>query len=84
MGEITGYIYAAVWLLIAVYMIYLAIKENKFFIVLSLFFIFMSVWYFADELVDVDLFSGIYSLIFRAVALLVFIICGIKYLKYKK
>lgn len=85
MDAYTGYVYTALWLILAVYMFYLAFKENKFFFVLSAFFAFLCGWYLADELLTtVDMFSGVYSLIYRGVALIVLIVCVIAYLKYRK
>ena len=85
MDAFTGYIYSAMWLIIAVYLFFTAIKESKFFFLLSGFFLFLSGWYLADELITtVDLFSGVYSWIFRGVALVVLVISAIAYLKYRK
>lgn len=85
MDAFTGYVYTAMWFILAVYMFYLAIKNSKFFFVLSAFFLFLSGWYLCDELLtNVDLFSGIYSWIYRGVALIVLIVCIIAYLRYKK
>lgn len=85
MDAFTGYIYSAMWLIIAVYLFFTAIKESKFFFLLSGFFLFLSGWYLADELITtVDLFSGVYSWIFRGVALAVLVISAIAYLKYRK
>lgn len=85
MDAFTGYVYTAMWFILAVYMFYLAFKHTKFFFVLSAFFLFLSGWYLCDELITgVDLFSGIYSWIYRGVALIVLILCVIAYLRYKK
>ena len=85
MDAFTGYVYTVMWFILAVYMFYLSFKHTKFFFVLSAFFLFLSGWYLCDELiVGVDLFSGVYSWIYRGVALVVLIICVIAYLKYKK
>jgi len=80
-----GYIYSAVWLIVAIYMFYLAVKEHKFFITLGIYFVYMSGWYLANNLIpDVDLFSGIYSWIFRGVSAVVLAICAIVYFNYKR
>ncbi len=84
MDAYTGYVYAAMWLIIAIYLFYTAIKNNKFFFVLSGFFLFLSGWYLADELLAVDLFSGVYSYIYRGVAIVVLIVCAVAYMKYRK
>lgn len=85
MDAYTGYIYTALWLILAIYMFYLAFKESKFFFVLSAFFAFLCGWYLTDELLtNVDMFSGVYSLIYRGVAVVVLIVCVIAYLKHRK
>ncbi|MBQ8860945.1 MAG: hypothetical protein IJ015_06400 [Ruminococcus sp.] len=85
MDAFSGYIYSALWLIIAVYLFYQAFKESKFLFFLSAFFLFLSGWYLADELLKtINLFEGVYSWIFRSVALVVLIICAIVYLRYRK
>lgn len=85
MDAYTGYVYTALWLILAIYMFYLAFKESKFFFVLSAFFAFLCGWYLANELLtDINLFEGYYSLIYRGVALIVLIVCVIAYLKRRK
>ncbi len=84
MDAYSGYVYTAMWLILAIYMFYQAVKNYKFFFVLSGFFLFMSGWYLANELLAVDLFSGVYSWIFRGVAVVVLIACVIAYICHRK
>ncbi len=85
MDAYSGYIYAAVWLIIAIYLFVQAFKETKFLFFLSSFFLFLSGWYFLNEiLTSVNLFEGVYSWIFRGVAIVVLIVCAVAYLKYRK
>ncbi len=85
MDAFTPYVYTALWLILAIYMFYLAIKNSKFFFVLSGFFLFLSGWYLSDELLtDINLFEGIYVWIYRGVAIIVLIACAFAYLKYRK
>ncbi len=84
MDAYTGYVYAAMWLVIAIYLFYTALKNSKFFFVLSGFFLFLGGWYLADELLAVDLFAGVYSYIYRGVAIVVLIACAIAYMRYRK
>jgi hypothetical protein len=45
----------------------------------------MSGWYLANNLIaGVDLFSGVYSWIFRGVSAVTLIICGVVYFNFKK
>ncbi len=85
MDAFSGYVYTALWFVVAIYMAYLAIKHSKFFFVLSGFFLFMSVWYLINELTpDIDMFAGTYQWIFRAVAMCILIVIIIAYIIYKK
>ncbi len=85
MDAFTGYVYSAMWLVLGIYMFYLSFKHSKFFFVLSAFFLYSSVWYLCDELITgVDLFSGIYSWIYRGVSIVVLIACVIAYSKYRR
>ncbi|MBQ2972256.1 MAG: hypothetical protein IJE16_06875 [Ruminococcus sp.] len=80
MDAYSGYIYSALWLIIAVYLFVQALKDTKFLFFLSAFFLFLSGWYLCDELIKgVNLFEGIYSWIFRGVAVVVLLVCVIVY-----
>ncbi|MBE6824523.1 MAG: hypothetical protein E7513_04175 [Ruminococcaceae bacterium] len=85
MDTYTPYVYTALWLILSIYMFYIALKNSKFFFVLSGFFLFLSGWYLADELLtDINLFEGTYVWIYRSVAIVVLIACAFAYLKYRK
>ena len=81
---ISGYIYAAVWLILAVYLFFIALRESRFFFVLSGFFLFLAGWALANEFVELDLMSVLYGWIYRGVALAVLILCAVRYYFYKK
>ncbi len=84
MDAYSGYIYSALWLIIAVYLFAHAFKETKFFFFLSAFFLFLSGWYLCNELITgVNLFEGIYSWIFRGIAVLVLLVCIIVYFYHR-
>ena len=85
MEGFTGYIYAATFFIIAIYLFVHAFKSHKILFLLSVYFLFMGGWYLADQLlVDINLFVGMYSWIFRGVALVVLIICAIVYVIYRR
>ena len=81
---ISGYIYAALWFAIAGYLFYIAVKESRFFFIIAPFFVFLGVWALVDELIETDLMGGIYGWIYRGVALIMLIICGVRYYLAKK
>lgn len=72
-----GYLYAAVWLLIAGYLLFTAIRRNRtpILFVLSGFMVFMAVWEFIDTVSPADMKSGAYGWIYRGVALVALLIC---------
>lgn len=65
--SIQGYIFAALWLIIAVYLCYQGHKTHKIFYIISLLFFFMGGWYIVNELIEVNLFSYPYAWIFRGI-----------------
>ena len=84
MEAYTGYIYAAMWLILAIYMFYLAFKHSKFLFVLSGFFLYSFVWQLTDKLIETNLFAPPYSFIYRGVAIVVLIVCIVAYSKARK
>lgn len=81
---ISGYLYAAVWFVLAVYLFSVAVRESRFFFLLSAFFVFLGVWALVDELIEPDLMAGVYGWIYRGTAIVVLIICIVRYYFYKK
>ncbi len=84
MEAYTGYVYAGMWFILAVYMFYLAFKHSKFLFVLSGFFLYSGVWQLTDKLIKTNLYEPPYSFIYRGVALVVLIACIIVYIRHKK
>ena len=81
---IPSYIYIVLWYILAAYLIYVGVKENRFFFVPAAFFVFLGSWALADQLVETDLMSGVYGWIYRGVAILALIICAVKYYLSKR
>lgn len=81
-----GYLYTAGFALLGIYLIYNAIKEFRFLLLPGIYFIFLSGWWLANELIpEVDLLGGAYAWILRGISAVVFVITGlIYYFKYKK
>ena len=81
---IPSYIYVILWYLLAAYLIYMAVKVNRFFFLPSGFFVFLGTWALVDLFVEPDLMTGVYGWIYRGVALAVLIICAVWYYLSKK
>ncbi|MBQ1354387.1 MAG: hypothetical protein IIY42_05990 [Ruminococcus sp.] len=77
----TGYIYTAVWLLLAAYMIYVTVKRYRtpIMFILSGFMVFLAVWELVNVLTPVDLKAGVYGWVYRGIALVVLVLCLIWY-----
>nr|WP_316621557.1 hypothetical protein [uncultured Ruminococcus sp.] len=77
----TGYIYTAVWLLLAAYMIYVTVKRYRtpIMFILSGFMVFLAVWELVNVLTPVDLKAGVYGWVYRGIALVVLVLCLVWY-----
>ena len=80
----SGYMWAVMWFALAAYLFYNAFKGNRFLFIIAPFFLFLGGWSLADELLEVDLMQGAYSLVYRGVAVAMLIICMVKYYRSKK
>ena len=81
---ISGYIYAAVWFILAAYLIYMSIRESRVLLIPACFFVFLGAWALINELTEADLMSGIYGWIYRGAALAALIPCVLWYFNAKK
>ena len=65
-----GYIYSALWFLIAALLIVRFRKEGAVIYVLSVYFIFLGFWWLVNEFLPADMLNGFYGWILRGVSLL--------------
>lgn len=82
--QVMNIVYTVLWALLAVFCLYSAHKLSRILYIMGGFFVFMFGWYLANGLLEIDLFGGIYNVIFRCVGgafLLLFILL---YLYIKK
>lgn len=79
-----GYVYAVLWAVIAIYLFSVGIKINKILFLGAGLFTFMSVWWLVNELIDINLFEGIYGIVFRVVVGIVLALFIIFYVISKK
>lgn len=79
------YFYAFIWFALAVILFVKYRKENKIFVLLSAYFLFMGVWWVADAyMVDIDLMQGTSVFIFRVIAAIMLAISTALYVKSSK
>lgn len=77
-----GFLYTAIWFLLAAYLIYVTIKRYRkpLMFLLSGFMVFLGVWELINTLTATDMKAGVYGWIYRGVALVVLVLCLIWYL----
>lgn len=79
-----GFVYAAAWFAVAVLLFGRFRKESRVIIPVSIYFVFLGVWWLANEFVSADLMQGGYAWILRAVSAVVLMFCVIFYYLEKK
>lgn len=79
-----AYVYAGMFFLAALILIFRLGKENKIFYFTGGLFLFMSAWWLLDELLQVDLFHGTWGWVFRGVIAVAVVIIGLTYWKERK
>ncbi len=80
-----SYLYVAGLWLVAVYLVYMAVKEYKILWIPAIYFIFLGAWRLADIYTEVSLMQGTYAWILRGISLAVVLITGgIYYAVYRK
>ncbi len=67
MGEFLQYAYVFLWAILAILMFATGFKQGAFAFVLSLFFVFMTVWYALRAFGNYPMFEGTLGLVFRCV-----------------
>lgn len=76
-----GYLYTAVWFLIAAYLIYTAVTRYRkpVLFLLAGFVVFLGIWELLNTVLPIDMKNGVYGWIYRGVALVVLVMCLIWY-----
>ncbi len=77
-------VYIVVWGIIALYLFFSAYRISNILYLAGGFFLFLFGWSLANQLLDVDLFAGMYNIIFRCIAAVFLIVFIIIYLLIKK
>ena len=77
-------VYSIMWLLIAVILFSMGIKEQKIYIVFSMYFLFNCVWWGISAFVKADMFHGTMGWIFRGITAIFLVIGVVYYYFYKK
>ena len=79
------YVYAGMWFLIGLLLIWKLRKENQVFVFAGGIFLFMGAWWLADALLpQLDLFGDIYVWVFRGVMAAALIVTGLVFFRQKR
>lgn len=70
-----GFVYAGLWFVVGILLIFKMSRENKAFFAVGGFFLFWGVWQTLDEALEIDMYSGVYGWIHKGAALVALIIC---------
>lgn len=79
-----GFVYAAMWLLVGLILIFKMGRENKVFYVAGAFFLVLGVWWLADVLSPQNLFAGTGGVLLRVLIGIVLVIVSIAFYREKK
>jgi membrane protein implicated in regulation of membrane protease activity len=79
-----AYVYAAMWFLIGVLLIFRFGRENKIFYPTGVLFLFMGAWWLCDALLPVDLLKGPLSWVFRGVLAVALVLLCLAYYRSRK
>lgn len=79
-----SYVYALMWLIIGIYLLYMGYKSSSLLKFLSLYFFFSAIWWFVDAATPLDMFVSPYSWIFRGVSCVVLVIAGFSIYSQRK
>ena len=79
------YVYAVMWFVMAMMLIFKFSKENKIFYLAGALFLVFGFWWLFDALLpSVNLFAGMYGWIFKGIIAVVLVIIAIFYINYRK
>lgn len=80
-----GYVYATLWFVVGLILIFKMARENKAFFAVGGFFLFWGVWQLLNELLEVNMYDGILGWIHKGIAILALALCAfIVYIERKK
>lgn len=79
-----AYVYAGVWFLIGLLLIFRFRKENKIFLFLGLFFLLLGGWWTADAMLGGGLFTGVWGIVFRVIVAACLVVACIAYYRETK
>lgn len=70
-----GYVYAVLWFVVGMILVFKMGKENKAFFAVGGFFFFWGIWQTLNEILPINMYEGIYGWIHKGIALLALALC---------
>ena len=79
------YVYAGMWLLVGLILIFRMGKENKVFYLAGAFFLILGGWWLANALTEQNLFAGTWGIVLRVItAVALVLLCAVFWKTYQK
>jgi hypothetical protein len=82
--EIRDILYLVLWAGLGLYCIFSARKISPILYILGGFFAFMFFWYLINDLTPVDMFAGVYNIVFRSICAAFLVVVVILYIMIKR
>lgn len=82
--EIRDILYLVLWAGLGLYCIFYARKLSPILYILGGFFEFMFVWYLINDLTDINMFAGVYDIVFRSICAVFLVVVVILYIIVKR
>lgn len=79
-----GYVYAVLWFVVGMILVFKMGRENKAFFAVGGFFFFWGIWQTLNEILPINMYDGIYGWIHKAIALLALVLCILVVYKERK
>ena len=79
-----GYVYAGMWFLVGLLLIFRMRKENKVFLPVGIFFLILGGWWLANELTPADLFQGVWGWVLRGITAVILVLACVVFAKGMK
>ena len=78
------YVYAGMWLLVGLILIFRMGKENKIFYLAGAFFLILGGWWGANIFTQEDLFSGVWGIVLRIITAVALVLLCLVFWRYYK
>ena len=78
------YVYAGMWFIVGLILIFRMGRENRIFYVAGAFFLFLGGWWLADAMIPANLFAGGWSIVLRVITAIALVLMCVAFFKENK